>query len=97
MRVNVYAEEVTTEVEMIKKTAETGITFYGVRFYLKSPEDLHQGKDDDDRSAITLWVPWTNAEGHDFQKLGSLLMNLLTALAHAEDEAYADKPEAYGE
>lgn len=29
--------------------------FHGLRFYLKSPNDLHHSADDDDRSAITFW------------------------------------------
>lgn len=36
MRVNIYAEEMTDRVEVIKKTIE-GTTFTGVRFYLELP------------------------------------------------------------
>lgn len=49
MRINVYTEELTNEVEVIEKDG-----FHGLRFYLKSPDTLHRG-DDDDRSAITFW------------------------------------------
>jgi hypothetical protein len=57
MRVNVYSQEITKEVELISKTADTGITYYGVRMYLASPDILHHTPDDDDRSAITFWIP----------------------------------------
>lgn len=55
MRINVYSEEMTDEIEVIKKTADTGATFYGVRLLLKSHDDLHTADDDDDRSAVTFW------------------------------------------
>lgn len=63
MRINIYAEEITNEVELVKKDAG-GRTFYGIRFWLKSPEDLHHTVEDDDRSAVTLWVPWTKRTGN---------------------------------
>lgn len=80
MRINVYAEELTDEVELVTKhvdDAEFGPrTFYGLRFYLKSPPELHHSEDDDDRSAITLWVKWTRAEGTDMSTIFSLLARL---------------------
>lgn len=39
MRVNVYAEEMTDRIEIVKKEAE-GQTFTGVRFYLELPVSL---------------------------------------------------------
>lgn len=36
MRVNIYAEEMTTRVELIKKTTQDG-EFTGIRFYLELP------------------------------------------------------------
>lgn len=56
MRINLYEEELTDEVRLVQKTADnTGITYYGVRFYLKSAPELHATTDDDDRSAVTFW------------------------------------------
>jgi hypothetical protein len=56
VRINLYEEELTDEVRVVNKLAEnTGITYYGVRFYLKSPPELHDTDDDDDRSAVTFW------------------------------------------
>lgn len=62
MRINVYSQELTKEVTVVRKKAEdTGITYHGVRLYLHSPGMLHHTKDDDDRSAITFWIPHANS------------------------------------
>jgi hypothetical protein len=59
MRINVYNEEVTdrmTErIEVRTKTANTGTTFYGLHFYLESPDALHHSSEDDDTSAVVFW------------------------------------------
>lgn len=57
MRINVYSQELTKEVSLISKPADTGIVYHGVRMMLASPEILHHTADDDDRSAITFWIP----------------------------------------
>jgi hypothetical protein len=57
MRINIYSQELTKEVKLVSKKADTGITYYGVRMYLASPDILHHTPDDDDRSAITFWLP----------------------------------------
>lgn len=64
MRVNVYAEEMTDVIEIIKKEID-GHTFTGLRFYLYLPVTMpngehHQGPfihrpGDDDSSAVTFW------------------------------------------
>lgn len=81
MRINVYAEELTSEVQVIEKTAEdTGVTFYGIRVFLESPDKLHHTAEDDDRSAITFFVPWTRAHGHDFRSVEDVLRRMITQL-----------------
>lgn len=56
MRVNVYEEEMTDEVQVVETVASgTGITYYGVRIIMKSAGELHNTEEDDDRSAITFW------------------------------------------
>ena len=61
MRLNIYSQELTQEVELVsKRTVRPGgdaVTYYGVRLYLASPEILHHTPEDDDRSAITFWIP----------------------------------------
>lgn len=66
MRVNVYAEEMTRRVELVKKEAD-GHLFVGVRFYLELPVTIpnvpggqvsgpfiHR-ENDDDSAAVTFW------------------------------------------
>jgi hypothetical protein len=52
----VYREELTKEVERFERTADTGVTYTGLRLFLKSPDELHHSQFDDDRSAITFFV-----------------------------------------
>lgn len=84
MRINVYAEELTDEVEIVTKDVTDERfgerTFYGLRVYLKSPPELHAHRDDDDRSAITFWIAWTRKEGHNPRVMHELLKNLDGAL-----------------
>jgi hypothetical protein len=62
VRINVYSQELTKEVALVNKVDESnGIRYYGVRLYLASPEILHHTPDDDDRSAITFWIPNANS------------------------------------
>lgn len=63
MRINVYAEELTRDVEVITKQVDDR-TFYAVRLYLRSAQELHNSPEDDDRSAITFWMPWREGENH---------------------------------
>lgn len=88
MRVNVYAEEVTEEATFVKKNVSDAKfgdrSFYGVRIYLHSPDQLHDDDEDDDRSAVTFFVPWTRKSGHDFAKVRRALNHMLTALDEAE-------------
>lgn len=88
VRINIYAEELTNEVEVVTKTVtddEFGErTFYGLRFYLKSPPELHHSADDDDRSAVTMWVKWTRKGGSDLSTIRSILTGLTTRLDEME-------------
>jgi hypothetical protein len=91
MRINVYSEELTDECEWVSKTVnveKTGemVTFYGIRVFLKSAPELHQG-DDDDRSAITFWIPWTKADGYNFRLVDDIFAKLRFLLDDASDAA----------
>ena len=57
MRINVYSQEITKEIAIVSKVADTGIRYEAVRMYLASPDILHHTENDDDRSAITFWIP----------------------------------------
>lgn len=57
MRINVYSQELTCEVVVIEKESNTGLTYSAVQIILHSSEKLHHPPQDDDRSAVTFWLP----------------------------------------
>lgn len=57
MRVNIYSQELTDEVIRINKVSNTGIEYSAVQLILHSSENLHHPPEDDDRSAVTFWLP----------------------------------------
>lgn len=62
-------------------------TFYGIRMYLASPSELHHSPQDDDRSAITFWVPWTRRNGHDFEIMKLIFHDLFRSLEQAANDS----------
>jgi hypothetical protein len=82
VRINVYSQELTKQVELVSKKADdTGITYYGVRLYLASPDILHHTADDDDRSAITFWIP--NAQSFSKSDLWEVFVHMAEVCANA--------------
>lgn len=61
MRINVYSQELTDEVNTIKKVSNTGLTYSAVQLMLHSSDKLHHPPADDDRSAVTIWLPKSEA------------------------------------
>lgn len=57
MRINVYSQELTNEVLMIDKQSNTGVTYHAAQLVLHSSPMLHHPPQDDDRSAVTFWLP----------------------------------------
>ncbi len=57
MRINVYSQELTSEVLLIEKPSNTGITYHAAQLVLHSSDHLHHPPLDDDRSAVTFWLP----------------------------------------
>ena len=57
MRVNVYSQELTSEVILVEKDSNTGIVYHAAQLILHSSERLHHPPMDDDRSAVTFWLP----------------------------------------
>lgn len=69
MRLNVYREEITERIELVKKSTEAG-DFIGVRFFIETPVTLRNPPQatqlvrgpymrvdgDDDSSAVTFWA-----------------------------------------
>lgn len=75
MRINVYSQELNTDmrggepltgseryhnvIETVQQRSNAGVTYSAVRLLLHSSERLHHPPMDDDRSAITFWLPKT--------------------------------------
>lgn len=57
MRINVYSQELTNEVLLLAKESNTGITYHAAQLVLHSSPRLHHPPQDDDRSAVTFWLP----------------------------------------
>ena len=57
MRINVYSQELTDEVKLVSKESSTGLTYSAVQLILHSSERLRHPPQDDDRSAVTIWLP----------------------------------------
>lgn len=57
MRINIYSQELTDEVVLISKGSNTGVDYHAVQFILHSSPMLHHRPQDDDRSAVTFWLP----------------------------------------
>jgi len=59
MRINVYSQELTSIVIPIEKESNTGLVYSAVQLILHSSDKLHHPPEDDDRSAVTFWLPRT--------------------------------------
>jgi hypothetical protein len=57
MRINVYSQELTSEVIQISKVSNTGLVYSAAQLILHSSDKLHHPPQDDDRSAVTFWLP----------------------------------------
>lgn len=81
MRVQIYEEELGEGVEVVTKVAEGGVTFYGLRFWLKTCQPLldHSTAEDDDRSAITFW-------GRNLRTLWAVAYDAKLAVAAAQEK-----------
>lgn len=61
MRINVYSQELKDEVLLVEKVSNTGVTYHAAQLVLHSSDKLHHPPDDDDRSAVTFWLPKSQA------------------------------------
>lgn len=57
MRINIYSQELTSEVIEIIKESGTGLSYRAAQLILHSSDKLHHPPKDDDRSAVTFWLP----------------------------------------
>lgn len=85
MRVNVYSQELTDEVLEITKESNTGIVYHAAQLVLLSSFALHHPPEDDDRSAVTFWLP-TSPERREamaiaFEKIAAIFRGSSSSLA----------------
>jgi hypothetical protein len=85
MRVNVYGEELTDRVEIVRKSVNQE-TFVAIRFYLKSHPDLHHSFDDNDESAVTIWAPWTKKTGNQLDVLYTMFYEAIQRISQLRNE-----------
>lgn len=79
MRINVYSQELTNEVLRYEKVSNTGVVYSAAQLILHSSEKLHHPPQDDDRSAITFWLPKSQARRESmaraFEEIADIFRN----------------------
>ncbi len=88
MRINVYSQELTSEVHLINKKSNTGLVYSAVQLMLHSSDKLHHPPEDDDRSAVTFWLP--KSEGRR-ELLATLFEDMAELVRNAPPETGLDK------
>ncbi len=73
MRINVYSQEITSEIQSLSKASDTGIAYPAIRLFLHSSSRLHDTATDDDRSAITFWLPKSDTRREALAKTFELM------------------------
>jgi len=87
MRINVYSQELTDEVVLIEKLSNTGLTYSAVQLILHSSDKLHHPPEDDDRSAVTFWLPKSK---HRRETLALAFENMARMVRNAPNETGLD-------
>lgn len=87
MRTNIYSQELTNEVAIIEKKSNTGVVYSAVQFMLHSSPRLHHPPQDDDRSAVTFWLPKSAERREEFAKA---LENAAEAVRNCRPETGLD-------
>lgn len=77
MRINVYSQELTNEVQLETKKSNTGETYSAVRLILHSSLMLHHPPADDDRSAVTFWLPKSAKRRKEFAATLERMANIV--------------------
>lgn len=92
MRVNIYSQELILNgdpktLELGYQVAGTEIKYPYVRMHLHSSDKLHQPPMDDDRSAVTFWLPKSRMKRF---MLRSLFLQMAEMIEMADEEAGLD-------
>lgn len=79
MRINVYSQFLTNETHTVEKESNTGFVYSAVQLILHSSPMLHHPPADDDRSAVTFWLPKSRKRREElastFEDLAKLVRN----------------------
>lgn len=79
MRINVYSQELTNETHTVEKESNTGLVYSAVQLILHSSPMLHHPPADDDRSAVTFWLPKSRERREElagtFEHMAKLVRN----------------------
>lgn len=76
MKINVYSQELTSEVKVITKTCSNGMSHHAASLILHSSNMLHNAPDDDDRSAVTFWLPSSKERREDMARAFESIANV---------------------
>lgn len=87
MRINVYSQELTDEIVTLEKESNTGLIYSAVQMILHSSEKLHHPPADDDRSAVTFWLPQSE---YRREKLARTFEGMAHAVRQAKPETGLD-------
>lgn len=87
MRINVYSQELTDEVATVEKKSNTGLVYSAVQLILHSSPMLHHPPKDDDRSAVTFWLPKSPARR---EALAQAFEQMATKVREAKPETGLD-------
>jgi hypothetical protein len=94
MRINVYSQELTDEVIEVSKISNTGLEYKAVQFVLHSSPMLHHPPQDDDRSAVTFWLPQSERGLEQFMvalnRAWTIVANELRKLDDSENDTAAE-------
>lgn len=91
MRLNVYSQEITDDFRIVEKTGAEGETYTALMYLLHSSDRLHQPPehvgDDDDRSAVTFWLPRSD---HRREAFARTLESMAAVVRGAKPEQSSD-------
>lgn len=87
MRINVYSQELTNEIVRIEKMSNTGLVYSAVQMILHSSDKLHHPPADDDRSAVTFWLPKSEDRR---EELAKTFERMATEVRNAKSETGLD-------
>lgn len=87
MRINVYSQELTDEINTVEKESNTGLVYSAVQIMLHSSPMLHHPPRDDDRSAVTFWLPKSSERR---ESLAQTFERMAAAVRNARPETGLD-------